>query len=296
MINELGFLGPEGTFTEEMALIYAKEIKTLKLKEYLSIAQIVEDVAKGAIHCGMVPLENSLEGSVSVTLDMLASEKDVFIKREIVYPISHCLMTVPDRKLEEIEAVYSHIQAFSQCRQFLKERLAGVALIPTDSTAAAALLVSSSRKQIAAIAPARAAALFNLKIIATGIQDRSSCSEKNDNVTRFVLIAREDSEREGNDKTSVILSIKDGPGSLYNVLGVFAARGVNLTRIESRPARKNLGDYLFFIDFEGHRNDDNLIDLFKELQSKINYMKMLGSYPCYITEKKLIKPVKNRGE
>ena len=288
--KKLGFLGPEGTFTEEIALLYSDDDKSVKMKEYLSIGQIVEDVAKGVISNGIVPLENSLEGSVSVTLDMLAAAEDVFIKEEIVYPISHCLMALNEAVPGDLKAVYSHIQAFSQCRSFLKENMPRASLVPTESTAAAARLVAESGDNIAAVAPARAASLFNLKIIAADIQDGNSSGESNGNVTRFVVLAKEDGDPMGRDKTSVILSIKDGAGSLYNVLGVFASRKVNLTKIESRPARKSLGEYLFFIDFEGHRKDNNIIALFEELESKVNYMKMLGSYPCFIN-KNIVKDI-----
>lgn len=274
----LGYLGPAGTFTEETALHYMAENPFLKLKEYISIDRIVEDVAAGNIEQGIVPLENSLEGSVGITLDMLAGSPEVFIRRELIHHISHCLLVPPGVMLDDIEEIYSHIQAFSQCRSFLTENLPIAALIPVESTGSAAKKVSVLGGNKAAIAPSRASGIFGLDILLSDIQDGNGCG-KNGNVTRFVIISKNDHPRTGSDKTSVLLSIKDGPGSLYNILGIFAGRDVNLTRIESRPARKTLGEYLFFIDFEGHREDANINKLLLELDRKVKYMKMLGSYP-----------------
>ncbi len=278
MNDYLGFLGPPGTFTEETALLYCRENAGPVLKEYTAIDQIIEDVSIGTIKQGIVPLENSLEGSVSITLDMLVLNRDVYIYKELVYPISHCLMACPGVGMEEIMEVHSHIQAFSQCRKFLKEKLPGATNVPVESTGAAAKNIASLGGFRAAIAPARASKIFELDILFSDIQDGHN-QGKNGNVTRFVIIAQKDHPVTDQNKTSVILSIKDGPGSLYNILGVFAGRAVNLTRIESRPARKSLGEYLFFIDFEGHRKDANIIKLLEELKSKVKFMKMLGSYP-----------------
>lgn len=275
----LGYLGPRGTFTEETALLYSRESYAPVLKEYNSIDHIIEDVALGNIEQGIVPLENSYEGSVGITLDMLVLNDDVYIYKELVYPISHCLMVPPGVAVNEIREVHSHMQAFSQCRNFLKGKLPAATLVPAESTAAAAKNIASSGGRKAAIAPARAAEICGLHLLVSDIQDGHN-KGKNGNVTRFVIIAQQDHPATNHDKTSVILSIKDGPGSLYNILGVFAERAVNLTRIESRPARKNLGDYLFFIDFEGHRKDANIIKVLEELQGRVKFMKMLGSYPC----------------
>ncbi|MFY9113757.1 MAG: prephenate dehydratase [Dethiobacteria bacterium] len=277
MDNYLGFLGPRGTFTEETALLYMHG-QDERLKEYDTIDRIIEDVAAGALARGVVPIENSLEGSVNITLDMLVQSSGVYINQELLYPVSHCLLTPEGIKLYDIREVYSHLQAFSQCRIFLKEKLGTVNYVSMESTAAAARTVALLGGNRAAIATRRAAGIFGLNILLSAIQDGNG-DDKYNNVTRFVVISPADHPPTGNDKTSIILSIKDGPGSLYNILGLFAARGINLTRIESRPARKTLGEYLFFIDFEGHRQEKNAGELLDELVARVNFIKMLGSYP-----------------
>ena len=277
-MSSMGYLGPAGTFTEEIALIYVQEIESLQLQEFKSIDGIIEQVAAGQLNQGIVPLENSLEGSVNITLDMLV-QNEVYINKEIVYPISHCLMVPPGvSDLRDIQTLYSHSQAFSQCRDYVKNYLPAVEQVPLESTAAAAQRVASEDKRIAAIAPARAADLFGLRIMAADIQDGGG-ADKNGNMTRFVVVSSGDHHFTGKDKTSIIFAIKDGPGSLYGVLGIFAHRNINLTRIESRPSRQSLGEYLFFIDFEGHKEENNIKEALEELKEQTKYLKMLGSYP-----------------
>ncbi len=267
----MGYLGPPGTFTEEVALHFAGPGTVLQ--EFTTIDRIVEEVAGGGISRGMVPLENSLEGSVNITLDMLSATGGVYICREVIHPISHTLMTREDVPLARIKEVFSHYQAFAQCRNYLKKNVGEAALIPMESTAAAAARVAAAGGDRAAVAPFRAAGMFGLLSRARDIQD------KGDNVTRFVVLARKDHRPTGKDRTSVVIAIKDGPGSLYEVLGIFAGHRINLTRIESRPARRNLGDYLFFIDFEGHRLEPGVERLLSELKTGTVSCKMLGSYP-----------------
>jgi len=272
MEDTLGYLGPAGTFTEEAALKYFNGKEEITLKEYAAIDQVVEAIGKKEIGSGLVPLENSLEGSVNLTLDLLAEYRDIYINREIIYSISHCLLASNGVDFATIEELYSHPQVFSQCRGFISEKMPEVKKIPCYSTAAAAALVSGENNK-AAVASRRAAELSGLKVLASNLEDN------NDNRTRFVVISTRDHSCTGADKTSLVISIKDGPGSLYNVLGVFARRNINLTRIESRPARKNLGDYLFFIDFEGHREESWAGEALEELKQHVVYCKMLGSYP-----------------
>lgn len=268
----LGFLGPAGTFTEDAAIYYMQDEPGLQLKEYPTIDSVIEAVSAGKLQKGVVPLENSLEGSVSITLDMLVEKENVFIYRELIRPVSHCLMALPGKKMQEIREVHSHPQALSQCRRFLKANFCGASIVPRDSTAAAASL-TSRHKNRAAIAHRRAAELFDLEILAADIQDSK------ENVTRFIVLAACDHPKTGADKTSLIISISDGPGSLYNVLGVLARSGINLTRIESRPVRRNLGEYYFFIDFEGHRQEPRIISALEKLNAQVLFYKMLGSYP-----------------
>ncbi len=277
MSNSLGFLGPPGTFTEEIALKYSQDNSSLILQEYTAIDELMEDVDAGKVKMGIVPIENSLEGSVNITLDMFV-QLNVYIYKELIYPISHCLMALPGVKPEEIKEVYSHPQAFSQCRKYLKANMPLVNQFPMESTAMAAEKISALGGPRAAIAPRRAAKLFDLEILASDIQDGYE-EENKTNLTRFVVVSSHDHSLTGTDKTSIIFSIKDSPGSLYHILGVFAKKAINLTRIESRPARKRLGEYLFFVDFEGHREEKKSVQALELLEDQVKYLKMLGSYP-----------------
>ncbi|NLI70926.1 MAG: prephenate dehydratase [Firmicutes bacterium] len=277
MDNCLGFLGPQGTFTEEAALLYSHD-RNQHLREYATIDRVIEDVAAGILAQGVVPIENSLEGSVNITLDALVRNEGVYIYQELLYPVSHCLLAPEGARMDGIEEVYSHLQAFSQCRVFLKEKLGAASYVSMDSTAAAARIVALLGGNRAAIATRRAAGIFGLNILSSAIQDGNE-EAKHDNVTRFVVISPDDHPFTGGDKTSIVLSIKDGPGSLFNILGLFAAKDINLTRIESRPARRTLGEYLFFIDFEGHRRETKIGRLLEELSDRVVFLKMLGSYP-----------------
>jgi prephenate dehydratase len=268
----LGFLGPKGTFSEEAALCYMQKCRR-SLQECSSIPAVLEQTSQGLLDEGIVPLENSLEGGVGVTLDLLAIQNGLFICREIIYPVHHCLLASSATALGDIRQVYSHPHALGQCRIFLEQKLPGATCYTTESTAAAARLIPKV-SGAAAIAPRRAASIFDLRLLAENIEDSV------DNVTRFVILARRDSDPTGRDKTSLVLSVPDGPGSLYLVLGFFARASVNLTRIESRPARRSLGDWLFFIDCEGHRLEPKLAQLFSELSCAVPFLKLLGSYPA----------------
>ncbi len=273
MNGKLGYLGPAGTFSEEAALYYTRTCRR-RLVEYPSIPEIAEAVAGGRLEEGLVPLENSLEGGVAVTLDLLAAKDSLQICRELIYPIKHCLLSRPDTTLNNLKVVASHFQALGQCRHFLSRHLPGAVLYPAESTAAAALK-ASREEGVAAIAPRRAAALYGLNLLAEDIQDN------NLNCTRFVVLAGQDHLPTGDDKTSVVIAVPDGPGSLYHILSYFARCHINLTRIESRPARRRLGEYLFFIDCQGHRCQADLVELWPELRRESNWFKILGSYPRF---------------
>lgn len=271
LTDQLGYLGPAGTFSEEAALLFTQS-SPRHLKQCSSIAAVVEQVATGEIEEGIVPFENALEGGVGATLDLLAGEADVLIRYELIYPVRHCLLGAPGISCRDIKEVYSHPQALGQCRRFLGENLPNAACFPVESTAAAARLVSGLG-QAAAIAPRRAAEIFELGLLVENIQDNG------ENETRFVILSRQDHPPTGRDKTSLVFSISDGPGSLYHILGYFARSGVNLTRIESRPARRSLGDWLFFVDCEGHRLEPSLAGLWEQLSGVVPFLKLLGSYP-----------------
>ncbi|AEG19137.1 prephenate dehydratase [Methanobacterium paludis] len=262
----MGFLGPSGTFTEEAA----SKLRGV-LVAFDSIVGVLEAVDKGEVDLGVVPIENSIEGPVGMTLDLMVHDYDLKIRNEITIPISHKLLVNPDVKVEDVDIVYSHIQALSQCRKFLDKL--GVVTHATPSTSAAAELVSG-KKNAAAIGTARAAQIYGLKIAEDDVQDYKN------NVTRFVVIDHGDHSMTGRDKTSVVFSLmKDKPGGLCEILGEFSRKDINLTKVESRPSKEKLGRYIFFIDFEGHRADPEIGNILNIIKSKVEYIKILGSYP-----------------
>ncbi len=263
---KIGFFGPAGTFTEEAASLLDGE-----LVAYDTIPEVFEAVHVDKVNVGVVPIENSIEGSVGVTLDLLAHQYLLKIKGEIILPISHNLLINPDADLNDIKVVYSHYQPLSQCRMFLEKM--GVRTQATQSTAAAAEMIKGD-KDAAAIGTRRAAVLYGLKIAVENIQDHES------NMTRFVVIDHHDHAPTGKDKTSVVLCLsKDRPGGLYDILGEFASENINLTKIESRPSKEKLGSYIFFVDLEGHHKDLKIMNIINKIRSKVGYIKILGSYP-----------------
>jgi prephenate dehydratase len=267
----IGFLGPSGSYAEEAA----SKIQG-KLVAFDSIMEVIDAVDQDIVDIGVVPIENSIEGPVGVTLDLLANDYDLKIKNEIILPISHNLLLNDESNIEDIDVVYSHAQALSQCRKFIEK--IGAKPVATPSTSSAAKMIKG-KKNAAAIGTGKAAEIYGLKIAAENIQDFEN------NLTRFVAINKEDHVPTGHDKTSIVFSlIDDRPGGLYDVLGEFAKRNINLTKIESRPSKKKLGNYIFFIDFEGHREDSevgNILNTIKinTMKTKISYIKLLGSYP-----------------
>jgi len=267
----LGFLGPSGTFSEEVALIYCRD-QNREMKAYRTIPSIIDAVNNGHINEGMVPFVNSLEGGVAATHYSLIKQESAQIIKELSLPITHCLVSSEALELEDIKSVMSHPQAIQQCLHFIQEYLPTADIIATSSTADAA---SQTRlnKYSAAIASAKAADRYDLKIIRKGIED-----DKN-NRTRFVVLSREKQKPSGNDKTSLVISISDQPGSLFRVLGCFAKRNNNLTRIESRPSRRKNDEWIFFIDCEGHYDDPEKEELWDEIKQLTRYFKNLGSYP-----------------
>ena len=264
--GRIGFFGPSGTFTEEAASLIGDD-----LIAFDSILDILEAVEKGEVNVGVVPIENSIEGPVGVTLDLLVHDFDLKIKKEIIIPISHNLLINPDADIDDVQLVYSHIQALSQCRKFTEGL--GVVVNSAPSTSAAAEMIKG-KKNSAAIGTKRAAKIYGLKIAASNIQDYEN------NVTRFVVIDKTDHERTGKDKTSIVFSIlEEKPGGLYEILEVFAKNKINLTKIESRPSKEKLGSYIFFVDFEGHRTDKLIGNILNIIRIKLEYIKILGSYP-----------------
>ena len=269
--GRIAFLGPVGTFSEQAALVYAPDGE---LVPFASIPAAARAVGSGTTAEAVVPIENSLEGSVTYTLDILIQEDGLFINSELVIPIVHCLLARPGTRTEDIQTVYSHPQALGQCRGFLERSLPEAELIASLSTVAAVEDLKASPTPAAAISPLRAAELHGMKILAAGIQDNSS------NVTRFVILAPADHARTGSDKTSLCFSFKqDAPGILYEVMGEFARRNINLAKVESRPTKQSLGEYIFLVDCEGHREDPLVRDAIDNVRRHTSMLKIFGSYP-----------------
>lgn len=263
--NIVAYFGPAGTFTEEAASKLNGE-----LIAFDSIIEVLEAVKTGKAQKGVVPIENSIEGPVGVTLDLLAQDYDLKIEKEIILTISHNLMVNKGINLDEVDSVYSHAQPLAQCRIFL-EKL-GLTTHSTSSTAAAAKFIKG-KNNAAAIGNRRAAELYGLDIIQTDIQDFEN------NRTRFIVLGNNESQPTGNDKTSIVFSLYDDcPGGLYEILGYFAAENINLTKIESRPSKKGLGKYIFFIDLEGHCQDKVLESILETIKKNTPFLKLLGSY------------------
>lgn len=266
--GKVAFLGPEGTFSHEAASMVSEN-----LISYCSIQQVMGAVESGECIYGVVPIENSIEGPVSLTLDSLVHNFDLKIKNEIVIPINHNLLAATEMSVDDVENVYSHSQALGQCQPYLERH--GITAHYTLSTAAAAKRVSET-KQDAAIGTLKAAELYGLQVIDTNIQENFN------NQTRFVVLDNEDSPKTGNDKTSISFSLfEDKPGGLYELLGLFAENNINLTKIESRPSKEGLGHYIFFIDMEGHRLDEDIKEILNDLKDNTSFFKVLGSYPVF---------------
>ena len=268
-MSKVSFLGPIGTFSHEAASSISDD-----LISYCSIPEVMQSVVSGECIKGVVPIENSIEGPVNLTLDSLVHDFDLNIIGEIIIHISHNLLAPSNMDIKDINDVYSHSQALSQCRYFLEKH--NITPHYTVSTAEAARKVAESGKG-AAIGTSKAGEIYGLNVIAKDIQETLN------NQTRFVVLSKESTISTGNDKTSIVFSLFDNnPGSLYNILGIFAKNNINLSKVESRPSKEGLGNYLFFIDFEGHKDDNNINLILKELKSKTSFFKVLGSYPIQI--------------
>jgi prephenate dehydratase len=273
-VPPVAFFGPAGTFAEE-ALLTQPDLAAGERTPIASIPDLVAAVDAGEYELGFVPIENSIEGSVSVTLDTLAFDSELLIQREVDLPIAMGLFARPGTKLRDVKQVLSFPIAAAQCRTFLRSKLADAAFVAANSTADAAASVARSRRtDQAAIGNPLAASLYGLKVLAREIADHP------ENQTRFVLVGRGIPAPSGHDKTTIVCFQRaDRPGSLLAMLQEFAARAINLTKLESRPTKQSLGDYCFFIDFEGHVADELVADCLRTLAAKVAHVKFLGSYP-----------------
>lgn len=268
----LGYLGPDGTFSQQAAVIYSKD--QYKLKEYPTIASVIKAVDTGDIDACIVPIENSLNGSVSATLDTLAFDSDVYITDEYVLKITQNLLVKKGIKKENIKVIMSHPQALGQSAKLIENEFCGVEIKAVSSTALAAKCANDSDGTVAAIATESSADLYGLDIL------YPCCNDDENNFTRFAIIEKTRKLSVTNhDKSSIVFSTEHKPGSLYRAIGLLDKQKINLLKIESRPMKNELGKYVFFIDIDGNLDDANIFFALNRVREQSMFYKFLGSYP-----------------
>ena len=274
-MKKIAYLGPAGSFSEQAAIERCNSCEYVPVE---SIPMVASVVAAGGAEEGVVPIENSIEGAVTFTVDLLIHDSDLMITGETIVPIKQCLSAKDTVSLEDIEVVFSHPQSLSQCREYLGRNLPQAELVASLSNSKAVEEMKNSLARAAAISSQRAANINNVVVLRTGIEDFSN------NQTRFVILSRVDSLPTGDDKTSLCFEFyDDSPGILSNVLTEFASRGINLEKIESRPTKKRLGLYVFLLDIQGHKQDAPVLQAVEALKSQVGMLKILGSYPKHRT-------------
>jgi len=265
----VAFLGPEGTFTQQAAIKhFGHAVESVPLG---AIDEVFREVEAGAVHFGVVPVENSTEGMVNHTLDSFMNS-DLKICGEVELRIHHHLLAGPHTRHDKVTRIYSHQQTLAQCRQWLDGHMPAVERVAVSSNAEAARRLKDEWNAMA-IAGDMARELYDLEPVQRNIEDRP------DNTTRFLIIGRQDTPASGRDKTSLLVSGKNRPGLLSDLLHPFRDKGINLTRLESRPSRIANWRYVFFVDCEGHKEDDALKAVLQQLEDEGNTIKLLGSYP-----------------
>lgn len=264
---KIAFLGPVATFTHQACMQHFGLSGDFVAKK--DIADVFDDVEKGRVDFGVVPIENTTEGVVSHTLDMFV-KSNLKICSEVMLEISLALLN-KSGKASDIEKVCSHPHALAQCKNWVKNNLPNALVFDVSSTAMAAQMASED-PSTAAIASIAAASLYDLRPIETSIEDNAN------NYTRFLVICKNESNRTGADKTSIMFAIKDAPGALYSMLKPFAKRNINLTKIESRPIKTKAWEYVFFVDLDGHIDDGGVKEAISELEVSCSFLKVLGSY------------------
>ncbi len=274
-MSRVAFLGPPGTFTEE-ALLAESDLAAGDLVAMPTIPEVIATVEAGNADTGVVPIENSIEGSIDVSLDLLAFSSELLIQREMVRPVALNLVARRGIALRDVRRVVSLPYATAQCREWLTANLPQAELVAANSTADAVERAARSRgRGVAAVGTRLAAELYGLDVLVADVEDHP------ENATRFVLVGHGVPAPSGHDKTSVVVfQREDRPGSLLAILQEFAARSINLVRLESRPTKKGLGRYCFVIDCEGHVADEVVADALRNLAAKHGRLKFLGSYPA----------------
>jgi len=264
----VSFLGPLGTFSEEATIRqFGENIETIPTD---SIDHVFNHVQSGIAHYGVVPVENSTEGAISRTLDLLLT-KDLKICGEIILPVHHFFLS-KNKKLKGIKTIYAHGQSLAQCHDWLMNNAPDIKKVSVMSNAEGAKL-ASKEKNTAAIASSRAADLFNLTTLFENIEDEQN------NSTRFLVLSSQDVKPSNNDKTSIVVATKNKPGAIAELVAPFAKNKVSMTKLESRPSKIGMWEYVFFIDIEGHQTHKSVKAALATIESKASFMKILGSYP-----------------
>lgn len=271
---KIGYLGPPGSYSYEVAVQQAAKVsEAAECIAMPNFSAIIEGVEREELDNGIIPVENSTHGAVASAMDMLINLHQSTVCGEVVLDIEHCLLSTGD--VESIRHVFSHEQALEQCRGFFGSQYPHIELIHCASTSQACELARKNGAAYGAVASRAAARLYDLTVAVQNIQDNAF------NQTRFLLIGRQRPEPTGRDKTSIVFAFHDDcPGSLFSVLKSFAGRSINLTRIESRPAKHIMGKYIFYIDFEGHSQDKVSAATLAEISGQVSWLKVLGSYPA----------------
>lgn len=271
----IAHLGPPGTFSEEAATVYGgPDAQYLSL---MSMPAVVTAIETGVATAGVLPIENVLEGSVTTTLDLLIHETNLQICGETVIAIRLYLVAREGLSLPEIKVLYGHPQSLGQCRRFVERCLPGVETVASLSNSAAPTEALADQRPAAAISTFRAAKLTGAEFLAYDIQDRSS------NVTRFIALGRKDCPPTGDDKTSFCFGFhEDRAGTLVDALNELACEGINMTKLESRPSKEVLGQYIFWVDINGHRDEDHVAQALERIMAKTSLFKVCGSYPRYV--------------
>lgn len=281
-MTKLGYLGPPGTFSELAASQWAASQTTApSLSPEQSFFLLFDQLHSRQLDTIIVPIENSIEGAVSTTVDLITRYEDMTIIDEVLLPVSHSLMVLSDVKPSQIQAIMSHPQPLAQCQGYLSKHYPNAKQLATTSTALAAKKLTSqsnfetiSTKNIGIIGHQNLANTYHLSVLDSDINDTKT------NVTRFIVVSHQPGQKSKQNKTSIVVSpAQNEPGSLLRLLQIFSDKNINLTKIESRPTKALLGDYLFYIDFEGHKDDDMIKQILLELRQQTSYFRWLGSYP-----------------
>jgi len=272
-VKTVAFQGEPGAYSE--SAVYQFFGSKVQAKPCRDFRDVFENVKLKTVTAGVVPVENSLEGSINQNYDLFFGY-DLKVCGEVIVKIEHCLIVNPGTRIDQIKSVYSHPQALAQCRSYLEK--VRWEIFPAYDTAGSVKIIKEQKlTNAAAIASERASEIYGMQILARNIADNK------ENYTRFFVLSQQDSAPTDKDKTSIIFSAKHEPGSLYNALGEFAKRKINLTRIESRPTKKTAWEYNFYLDFEGHRTEQKCAEALKALEKYAIFVKILGSYPKAVT-------------